>query len=377
VHGLSQFPYFSPRHDNRALALGDTGVATPAILRTLYNITDAVSPVGATNSTQAAAGWEHESYSGGDLEHFQDHFKLAKNPVRLEYGFNTDIPHMESNLDTQTLTGVAQGVPTDFWLNKGIASFDVLDWLLGVGNLTTPPLVWSVSYGEDLDQVTVAYAQQCDQEMQKLATRGVSVLVASGDTGAKSRQAPGFAPEFPAVLPSCTAVGATTLNANLTETSAVSCTAGWCTGGGFSFPAYFPNTTAPWQQAAASQYWRTAQLPPATDYEKEVGGVGFPDVAAIGSAHTISYFGLLTSVMGTSASCPTMAGAVSLLNHVRLSAGKSSLGFLNPLFYAHPEAFHDITIGYTGWWAAPGWDPLTGLGSPKYDVLREIVLALP
>jgi subtilase family serine protease len=84
VHGLSQFPYFSPRHDNRALALGDTGVATPAILRTLYNITDAVSPVGSTNSTQAAAGWEHESYSRGDLEHFQDHFKLASNPVRLE-----------------------------------------------------------------------------------------------------------------------------------------------------------------------------------------------------------------------------------------------------------------------------------------------------
>jgi hypothetical protein len=109
--------------------------------------------------------------------------------------------------------------------------------------------------------------------------------------------------QFPAVLPSCTAVGATTLNSNLTETSAVSCSAGWCTGGGFSFPAYFPNTTAPWQQAAASRYWRTAQLPPATDYEKEVGGVGFPDVAAIGSAHTISYFGLLTSVMGTSARC--------------------------------------------------------------------------
>jgi subtilase family serine protease len=98
VHGLSQFPYFSPRHDNRALALGDTGVATPAILRTLYDITDAVSPVGSTNSTQAAAGWEHESYSRGDLEHFQDHFKLASNPVRLEVQNLSVLPSIPSLL---------------------------------------------------------------------------------------------------------------------------------------------------------------------------------------------------------------------------------------------------------------------------------------
>lgn len=119
-------------------------------------------------------------------------------------------------------------------------------------------------------------------------------------------------------------MGATTLNSNLTETSAVSCSAGWCTGGGFSFPAYFPNTTAPWQQSAASQYWRTAQLPPATDYAKEVGGVGFPDVAAIGSAHTISYFGLLTSVMGTSARCSSSSWC-------DLSFGSDPLMFLMPV----------------------------------------------
>jgi tripeptidyl-peptidase-1 len=51
--------------------------------------------------------------------------------------------------------------------------------------------------------------------------------------------------------------------------------------------------------------------------------------------------------------------------------------------YAHPEAFNDITVGGNpgcgsdGFKAQPGWDPVTGLGSPKYDKLVEVFLSLP
>jgi tripeptidyl-peptidase-1 len=141
---------------------------------------------------------------------------------------------------------------------------------------------------------TVAYAQRVDADFQKLGMMGKSVIIASGDTGAKSRQGFGFAPEFPAVLPSCTAVGATVLNANLTETQCVSCSFGWCSGGGFSFPEYFPNSTAPWQLAAISQYLsQQSILPPAKSWEKEKGGVGFPDVATVGTNHRICTFVVL------------------------------------------------------------------------------------
>ncbi len=40
-----------------------------------------------------------------------------------------------------------------------------------------------------------------------------------------------------------------------------------------------------------------------------------------------------------------MAAVVALLNDYRLSNGLSSLGFLNPLIYASPEGFVDITSG--------------------------------
>lgn len=106
---------------------------------------------------------------------------------------------------------------------------------------------------------------------------------------------------------------------------------------------------------------------------------------------------------GTSASSPTVAGFVSLLNSARISAGQSPLGFLNPLIYAilakEPTAFNDITegnnpgcgtegfnVGLFLFWsgncvclrrggsqATIGWDAITGVGTPNFGKLKEIV----
>jgi len=87
-------------------------------------------------------------------------------------------------------------------------------------------------------------------------------------------------------------------------------------------------------------------------------------------------------VDGTSCSSPTFSGIVSLLNDQRLNAGKSSLGFLNPLFYKNPSAFNDVTsgnnpgCGTNGFNAAEGWDPVTGLGTPNFSALSNLVKSL-
>ena len=96
-------------------------------------------------------------------------------------------------------------------------------------------------------------------------------------------------------------------------------------------------------------------------------------------------------VDGTSASTPVWAGLVSLLNARRLEKNKTSLGFIPPLLYhlaaTQPAAFGDITSGDNnctmghcctlGYPATPGWDPLTGLGTPRFDVIAEYVASLP
>merc|ERR1712028_239619 len=81
---------------------------------------------------------------------------------------------------------------------------------------------------------------------------------------------------------------------------------------------------------------------------------------------------------GTSASTPVFAGIVSLLNDARLKKGLKPLGFLNPWLYQNADAFTDVTVGnnrinrrgdplHYGWDAVRGWDPVTGLGTPRFD----------
>ena len=89
---------------------------------------------------------------------------------------------------------------------------------------------------------------------------------------------------------------------------------------------------------------------------------------------------------------PIWAGLVTLLNDARYAVGKTRLGFLPPMLYhfaAAEAGFHDIVEGNNkctrsdgecckfGYEAAPGWDPVTGLGTPKFEALRAYVLSLP
>jgi len=88
-------------------------------------------------------------------------------------------------------------------------------------------------------------------------------------------------------------------------------------------------------------------------------------------------------VDGTSCSCPTFAGLVSLLNDIRLAAGKPTLGPLAQLLYRNAGAFTDVTegsnpgCGTQGFQAARSRDPITGLGAPKFAALAALVKALP
>ena len=152
-------------------------------------------------------------------------------------------------------------------------------------------------------------------------------------------------------------------------------------GGGSS--NYWPRSAASYQAAAVANYLSTTSgLPPSSHYNGTLGR-GFPDVSAQGVNFNIVVGGQTVGVDGTSCSTPTFAGIISLLNDARSLAGKGPMGWLNPLIYAHPEVFTDITQGNNpgcdtqGFPAAKGWDPVTGLGTPVFPKLLALALAQP
>ena len=107
--------------------------------------------------------------------------------------------------------------------------------------------------------------------------------------------------------------------------------------------------------------------------------------SALGEGYQVFVNGHVESVGGTSASTPAFAGMVALLNEARMQNSKAPMGFLNPFLYQNADAFTDVTLGTNaigrsgeplsyGFKAAKGWDPATGLGTPRFDKLLAAAL---
>ena len=116
-------------------------------------------------------------------------------------------------------------------------------------------------------------------------------------------------------------------------------------------------------------------------------GRAFPDWSAEGVNFQVVVNGKITAVAGTSASTPTTASVISLLNEARLAAGMPTMGFSHPFLYQaweqHAEAaFGDILLGNNqygccsqGFDAEKGWDAISGLGVPQFQKLLELALS--
>jgi kumamolisin len=85
---------------------------------------------------------------------------------------------------------------------------------------------------------------------------------------------------------------------------------------------------------------------------------------------------------GTSQAAPLWAGLAAVMNQYLLANGGRPLGDLNPLLYriaagAQLPAFRDVTLGGNAVAdAGPGYDLVTGLGTPDVDNLVRNVLVL-
>jgi len=199
-----------------------------------------------------------------------------------------------------------------------------------------------------------------------------------------------------------TAVGGTSLGISSTNTRAIE--TGWGTSTYNSDPTTLVSTRTGWLYGAGGGVSKIFAEP---SYQKsakpKLSGRGVPDIAALADPQTGLLIGQTQTfpngtyydeyrVGGTSLACPIFAGLMALADQ---AAGHAH-GFANPLFYANPGAFYDVvsvktaverrnfvngvdaTNGtvdrlrtfddYSGsptQHTDPGWDNVTGLGTPS------------
>jgi subtilase family serine protease len=231
--------------------------------------------------------------------------------------------------------------------------------------------------------------------LQTAAAHHVTVVAASGDIGVvgepcqlfKGLTGGAFTPvkevNLPASDPLVLAAGGTTLTASHTTGAFI---------GESAWGLQFGNPGTQFQ-ASGGGLGRVFSRP---TYQDRVPGIGayraVPDVAADASPHTamavVTATGgkyTITGSGGTSASAPMWAGLVALADQY----ARRQLGFVNAALYRighsrlYHKALHDVTAGnntvrfppktISGYHAAPGWDPVTGWGSPNASVLVPLL----
>ena len=172
---------------------------------------------------------------------------------------------------------------------------------------------------------------------------------------------------YPAASPLVVDCGGTKLQLNA-EAQIVNETAWPGSGGGLSI--YYPEPA--YQLSAQSSGMRAI---PDVSYDSAPG----TGVATYDSEYSEPW----SAAGGTSASSPQWAAITAVANSLRAELGKGSIGAnFQSVLYANPSALHDITSGTNGTCGAectagPGYDLVTGLGSPNAPKVVAAIVTAP
>ncbi|KAJ7320853.1 subtilisin-like protein [Mycena albidolilacea] len=407
-------------------ALAESGCDTSVTLdclRELYNFD--FTPVSGDVNTIGVAEFGANVYRPSDLNLFFNSFRtdqVGHTPtlISVEGGDPTVSGSVgESSLDIELIMGLlgpGQNLSL-YQVAQPKASLDPTDELLaaldgsycsvspvgneGITDCGNKPAtnVISISYhfNPDLNDPSISpvVQRQC-AEIGKLTLTGITIIASSGDGGVAYSQSHecllpsgvlsagnpngSFVGQLPASCPFITAVGSTSVSPGASTDQVEESTTDFPSGGGFS--NNFPRPA--WQDSAVQNYLDNF----VPDYAASVfnrSGRAYPDVSANGWPLVIAEGGGFVHSGGTSASAPIFAAVIAAVNDARIAAGKSTVGFINPALYsdAFAGAFNDVQVGSNpgcqkqGFPAAPGWDPVSGLGTPNFAKLRDAFLALP
>ena len=333
---------------------------------------------------------EFSNFKSSDISSFKSCFGLHT-PVHgrpINGGSNTMAGAIEVELDIEVALSNAPGLRSVevYTAPNSIAQIlPMVDRMTTTASLTNTYIV-SDSWGACEDSLPPSFLQAESYQLQLAAAAGLSFYAASGDSGSSAcePQQPSdtkLVVDDPASQPFVTGVGGTVLH----SANGANSTAWRYGGGGIS-----RNWSQPSYQSGNPErsYDNGVKCGNPTGFCRQV-----PDIALDAKPST-GYIIKCTSlashcprgvpwfpVGGTSGGAPLMAAITADANTYSLLHGGQRMGFANPLLYSDPALFWDITRGANSvngsglYKAAPGYDPATGLGSPKADALAVALAA--
>jgi subtilase family serine protease len=337
-----------------------------------------------------------------DLAGFDQRFGLPAAPLevttRYAPGASRWLSFYEETLDVEIVHAIAPSAAIDvvlFSLSTMASASTVISNMTDTVRLgTSHGDVISISEGVGENCAVGADVSRLHAALRAADLHHVTVIASSGDTGPVAvpclghfvmpDAVPPRAPSLPASDPLVLAVGGTSLTASHQDGGYIGETA-------WSLPLENRGVSTLASGGGFSHVFRRP------GYQNAVPGVGgtrgVPDVAADASGHTgmalVISNGLgryeIGAAGGTSAAAPLWAGLIAVADQY---AGHD-LGFVNPALYcigrspAYHQAFHDVTTGNStvmvapypvpGYQAGPGWDPVTGLGTPDAQAMVPLL----
>lgn len=354
---------------------------TPSEAATAYGVTP-LTRDGVAGTGQTVAVVSFATFHDADIAAFDQQFGIqgpAVERVRVKGG--TTRHDLEVDLDLEVIRGLApEAQIVDYEAPQSASIGDVVDAIVADGRAD----IVSLSWGLCDEPFSPSLRARDQRSIDAAVAQGISIFVASGDRGAYTCQEQSLADhrltvDWPSSSPGVVAVGGTRLF--LGTGGEYADEAGWedvlsGTGSGGGLSPVDPRPS--WQSG------------PGVDNADSNGKRQVPDVA--GPADPDSGFFVLSTdgsgqlagyqIGGTSAAAPFWAASTALMSQFAGRSGVKGLGFVDPMLYAIAAApgaegpFHDVTRGGNRRFrAAPGWDFVTGLGSPDVANLARAVMA--
>src|SRR5438270_148361 len=386
---------------------GTSHYVAPADFAKIYN-TNALYSAGTNGSGQTIAIVGRTDIALGDVQYFRSFFGLpANDPVFVHNG--TDPGNLgggeegEADLDVEWSGAVAPNATVKFVISKSTTSTDGVDLSAQYIVNNNVAKIMSTSFAQCESSMGTTENTFYNNLWSQAATQGITSFVSSGDSGAagcdggSATTGTGAAVSGLASTPFNVAVGGTQFNDTASPSTWWSSTNN--SSNQSSALSYIPEIA--WNESGnvnggsglwassggqSSVYtkpsWQVCVGVPATNArfvpDISLTAAGHDGYLVV-TGHTSTVSGL-SSVGGTSASSPSFAGLMALINQ---KTG-TSWGNANTKFYTLANAqyasggtvmFHDVTSGnnsvpgVTGFSCGTGYDAVTGVGTVDANAL--------